>query len=199
MNKNLISCFIYASLLIILITLILTGIITPLDSYIASSIYHNSLLTTIFKSITFFGSTLGILSISLILLFIMKSHRQLLFVYLTIIISTIINNLVKIIIARPRPILEHLVTETTYSFPSGHAMATLTFYGSLIYLIWLSNLSKKKKWLCILSLSLLIILIGFSRIYLNVHHFSDIIGGYLFSLIILNLAILIFKRKLNMQ
>lgn len=194
MNKNIINCLISLVLITILITLILTDIITPLDYFIASKIPHTNYLTTIFKFITFFGSTLGIISICLLLLFFVKSRQKLFFIYSTILVSTLINNIVKIIIARPRPILEHLVEETTYSFPSGHAMATLTFYGSLIYLIIHSSLSTKKKFIITTLLSLLIILIGFSRIYLNVHHFSDIIGGYLFSIVILNISILIQNK-----
>ena len=196
MNKNLKYCLLPLILLIILIILLYTDNLLTFDMYVASLIYRSPFLTSFFKIITWFGSTWGIISISLILIFIIRPFKKLLWLYTTIISSTIINNVLKIIICRPRPDLNFLVKETTYSFPSGHAMATLTFYGSLIYLIWQSNLSKGKK-VCLTSfLGLLIMLIGYSRIYLNVHHLTDIFAGFLCSIIIINLAIYVDK-KLN--
>ncbi|SFJ76241.1 undecaprenyl-diphosphatase [Halobacillus dabanensis] len=70
----------------------------------------------------------------------------------------------------------------TSSFPSGHASGALVFYGFLIYLIMRSKLEPKWKWLINIALILLIILIGFSRLYIGVHFFTDIIAGYLFGL-----------------
>lgn len=194
MNKNIKYCLISLVLLLILIALLLTGYISKIDSYFATLIYHQYVLTSIFKIVTFFGSFIGIVLICIFLIFIIKDLKKLIWLYTTIISSTLINNIVKIIIARPRPLLEHLVEETTYSFPSGHAMATLTFYGAIIFLIWQSNISKKLKRIFTFLLMVLIILIGFSRIYLNVHHLSDILGGYLFSIIIINLAIYFYQK-----
>lgn len=64
-------------------------------------------------------------------------------------------------------------------------MASLAFYGLLIYFIYKSNLNKKIKNLLIILLSILIILIGLSRIYLGVHYATDIISGFLLSTIFL--------------
>ena len=71
---------------------------------------------------------------------------------------------------------------STSSFPSGHASGALVFYGFLIYLFVISKLESKWKWLINLAFSVLIILIGLSRLYLGVHFFTDIVAGYLFSL-----------------
>ena len=92
---------------------------------------------------------------------------------------TIINNLLKVIIARDRPNINRLVTETGYSFPSGHSITSMVFYGYLIYLIYKYIDTKKIKILLIIILSLLIVTIGFTRIYLGVHYTSDVIGGFL--------------------
>lgn len=83
---------------------------------------------------------------------------------------------------RPRPIDYRLIEETGYSFPSGHSMASMAFYGLLIYLIYRNVKNKYLKWTLICLLSVLIILIGISRIYLGVHYTSDVLAGFLVSL-----------------
>lgn len=69
-----------------------------------------------------------------------------------------------------------------YSFPSGHSMVSMAFYGFLIYLIYNNIKNKYIKWILICSLSILIILIGISRIYLGVHYTSDVLAGFLLSI-----------------
>ena len=92
-----------------------------------------------------------------------------------------INRLIKYIIKRPRPPQGlHLVKETNYSFPSGHSMSAMIGYGLLIIEVYQSSLKYKK--LIMTLLAMMILLIGLSRIYLGVHYFSDVIGGFLLSL-----------------
>lgn len=61
----------------------------------------------------------------------------------------------------------------------------MTFYGYLIYMVWNSKLEKKWKVIISTILSILILAIGYSRIYLYVHHISDILAGFLVSSILL--------------
>lgn len=81
-------------------------------------------------------------------------------------------------IDRPRPDAEHLVEASTMSFPSGHAMSSIAFFGFLIYLVWRLVSTKWLRWLLSIVLLLLILAIGFSRIYLGVHYPSDVLAGY---------------------
>jgi undecaprenyl-diphosphatase len=79
---------------------------------------------------------------------------------------------------RPRPNVSHLVGASGYSFPSGHATIAVAFYGFLAYLLWLYFHKTKLRYLTTVSLVIIIILIGISRIYLGVHYPSDVLAGF---------------------
>ena len=90
-----------------------------------------------------------------------------------------LNEPPKELFARPRPYFEHpLVLETSYSFPSGHATMSLIFYGMLAYFCVLALRTWRARTAVIFGASLLVLLIGFSRIYLGVHYFSDVVAGF---------------------
>ena len=114
-------------------------------------------------------------------------------ILINLIIVTLLNQGMKFILQRPRPTEYRIIEETGYSFPSGHSMVSMAFYGLLIYLIYKHIENKYLKWLLISILSLLIILIGFSRIYLGVHYVSDVIAGFLFSIAYL----ILFIKSIN--
>lgn len=86
-----------------------------------------------------------------------------------------------------------LVQEKGYSFPSGHSFVAVAFYGFLIYLIITSNWNKKVKIVSSLFLTVLILLIGISRIYLGVHYPSDVTAGFIGGTIYLIIFIEIIK------
>ncbi|HEY0898042.1 MAG TPA: phosphatase PAP2 family protein, partial [Sphingobacteriaceae bacterium] len=82
-----------------------------------------------------------------------------------------------------------------YSFPSGHAMSSVTFFGLLIYFIWKrAGLNPGIRYLIISLLVLLICIIGISRIYLRVHYASDVIAGFCVGLIWLVISINLLDR-----
>ena len=110
--------------------------------------------------------------------------------------DVILNNVIKVIVKRERPISWFLVEESGYSFPSGHAMAAVCFYGLIIYLLYRSNIKKKYQIGIITFLTILILLIAISRIYLGVHYASDVIGGVVIALIYLVIYVTIIDRKI---
>ncbi len=94
---------------------------------------------------------------------------------------------------RPRPDLEHLVEVKSYSFPSGHAMVSMVLYFTVAYLLIEEIQSKTVKWLVAILASLLVLLIGASRIILQVHYPSDVLGGYAFGFIWAAIWIFLYK------
>lgn len=151
-------------------------------------------ITIVMKSISFLGGTFFLIGLSLLLFFLFKNKKISLMIILNLSFSFLTNSLLKIIVQRKRPIENILISETGYSFPSGHSMVSMAFYGFLIYLILHKVKNKFLKYMITIILLLLILLIGISRIYLGVHYASDVIGGFLVGMIFLILYIKSLKK-----
>lgn len=154
-------------------------------------------LNKIFQFITNIGDIYGYLavgSISSIVFYLkFKNWRFVIQMVFVLGISGLSNLAIKQAINRPRPDVEHLVSVATLSYPSGHAMSAISFYGFLIYLFYGFKMNKWIKLGIILFLTLLIFTIGISRIYLGVHFPSDIAGGFIAGLIWVAFCIIIFN------
>ena len=153
-------------------------------------------ITPIIKYITWFGSSTCLILISLLSL-ILKNKKISLCILSNLILITILNQLLKFMFERPRPTEYRIITETGYSFPSGHSMVSMAFYGFIIYLIYKKVNNHYIKWILISILSLLIVSIGISRIYLGVHYTSDVLGGFLISISYLIIYIKYTKRIID--
>lgn len=156
--------------------------------YLLISIKNNILLS-VATLLSFLGSIKGLIVVSFLLVFILKSNKQRIFLFLDLIGSGLIINITKNIFLRERPIIgQNLLAD--YSFPSGHTFIAITFYGFLLYLVIKDKESNYKK-LKEGVLLFLIITIPLSRLILGVHYLTDVLGGitlglaYLFFLIIM--------------
>ena len=159
-----------------------------------STFLISDFVTPIAKFITNFGGAI-FLSIATVMLFLLIKNKKIgLSIISNIVIITILNQLLKRILQRPRPTEFRIVEEKGYSFPSGHSMVSMAFYGYLIYLIYRYIKNKYVKWTLITILSILICLIGISRIYLGVHYTSDVLGGFLLSISYLVIYISSIKK-----
>lgn len=158
---------------------IMNGDIVGYD--IVSKLFKFNVSTPIAKFITNFGGAIFVISLTTILFFVIKDKKIGISIITNLEIVTILNQIIKFIMQRPRPTEFRIIEETGYSFPSGHSMVSLAFYGYLIYLIYKYINNKHLKRTLIIILSVLICIIGVSRIYLGVHYTSDVLGGFLIS------------------
>lgn len=174
---------IFISMLLFIIFLIWTillfqGKIITLDNNFYNQIKIDDKKTKIFKTITFLANAKFMLFVCLIIFFIAELPM-----FLTIIINLVltwsITGIFKYIFKRERPTKRPLVHEKGYSYPSGHTMVATTFYGFSIFLVAMSEFILALKALLIIIYVSLIFLVGYTRIYLGVHYYSDIVGGLL--------------------
>ena len=149
---------------------------------LVSTFLISDFATPIAKFITNFGGAIFLIALTIVLLILIKNKKIGISIFSNLVIVTILNQLLKAILQRPRPTEYRIVEETGYSFPSGHSMVSMAFYGYLIYLIYKYVKNKYIKWISIVLLSILVCSIGISRIYLGVHYTSDVLGGFLISM-----------------
>jgi membrane-associated phospholipid phosphatase len=139
-------------------------------------------LTTFFLIVTALGSIEAMVLLGVIVAAILAWGRRWVFLgsWLAAVAgSAVLNHLLKVLFARPRPHFEHpLLVETSYSFPSGHAMESFVVYGMLAYFAVLALRSWESRVAAVFGAALLVVLIGFSRMYLGVHYLSDVLAGY---------------------
>lgn len=138
-------------------------------------------MTLVMKRVSFFASA-GFLLVApplvVLVLSFFPSWRWLALKLLLVTFSTsVLNQLMKRYFERPRPAFA-MLHQSGLSFPSGHAMIGAAFYGLLIYMVWQKAPVMAWRWTLTLLLTLLVLLIGFSRIYLKVHYATDVLAGY---------------------
>jgi membrane-associated phospholipid phosphatase len=158
--------------------------LVQLDLAVSQFLHANArpAFTTAMLAVTFMGSYAIIVGSLLIGAILAWRHRwyELSMLVLAVAGGGLINLLLKALFARDRPAFpEPLVTAPGSSFPSGHAMAAMIFYGLMMYfgVRWLT--AWRWRVLVVVAGTVLIALIGFSRIYLGVHYLSDVLGGYM--------------------
>lgn len=149
---------------------------------LVSTFLISDFATPIAKFITNFGGAIFIIILTVVLFVLIKNKKIGISIISNLVIITAINQILKRIVQRPRPTEYRIIEETGYSFPSGHSMVSMAFYGYLIYLIYKYVKNKYLKWISIILLSILICSIGISRIYLGVHYTSDVLGGFFISI-----------------
>jgi len=150
---------------------------------INDNILSPATMNTIMIFITYLGNwqvIVGLGAVTFVILWLLKKKREAGFFAIALIIGEIIKELLKLIFHRARPDTSlALIQETGYSFPSGHAFMSVIFYGMICYFIYQMCNNKWQKIILLITTTILIFLIGYSRIYLGVHWISDVLGGWL--------------------
>lgn len=160
--------------------------------------FINDTNTSLMKFITFFGTHTFLIPANLMViayfLFIRKHRWYSIKVPVVAIGSVVAMMLLKLFFSRVRPATPLLEEVKGFSFPSGHAMSAMTFYGLLIYLAYKYIPNPFLKGWVIAFLSLFILSIGFSRVYLRVHYASDVIAGFSIGTVWLVLSLWVTRK-----
>jgi undecaprenyl-diphosphatase len=162
--------------------------------------HAHPVLDAIMKGISWFGyvpvSIIMAIVISL-LFYVFKFKREALFMLLTL-LSGVVSAATKILIDRPRP-TEELVRiveiAKTKSFPSGHVLFYVVFFGFLTFLMFqLKSVPAILRIMTGIFSLFLIFTVPFSRIYLGAHWFTDVVGGYLIGIVLLGILALFYLK-----
>ena len=178
-------------ILTICVLLDITGVI-DYNIYNVLSTSNVEFLTVCSNVVTSLASSQAIIIITLILIFLLNTNHQRIFVIINTLISAGIIILSKNIFLRERPLIGSEIL-SSYSFPSGHSLIATTYYGFLIYLLRRSKCKEECKVIGTTFLTTLIVLICLSRLILNVHYLTDVVGGVILGLVILLVLIYFFE------
>lgn len=173
----------------LLLILVLTGGADIIDDPIRQFFYdlRRDWLTPIVKAVTYLGNWQAITILCLLLLLFQKT-RMTYGIPLSVgaIFVTILNKAIKSLVARPRPDTAlHLIHQGGWSFPSGHSITSMFFFGMLICLIRDNVQNRKLSDILTVLLALPMIGIGLSRIYLGVHYPTDVLAGWCLGIIVI--------------
>ncbi len=197
-NKKIGIAIISLGFFLIIGVLVLSDATVAFDSALQGLVFHmrRDFLTAFFKMVTYSANWQKIVLVCAVFLAIKKTRIRV-GVPLSIAsaISTVIYKCAKMIYARPRPEIDfHLIEQSGLSFPSGHSMTGLVFYGLLIYFIAEYGKENRAQKALMSWMLILIILIGFSRVYLGVHYPTDVLAGWFLGTSILVSAIVLLEK-----
>lgn len=167
-----------------------------LDQNVADFI-KNNFSSNLEKIFNFTSDFIGIYTLIIIIVCILLKFKNKLYIKLTLVTYTftlLITSISKIIISRPRPLIEVTATIDKYSFPSGHTLVSFVMYYFMAYILTI-NSDKYTKIVYYIISTILVFTVAFSRLYLGVHYFTDVIGAIIFGIVILLMIINIIKNN----
>ena len=159
--------------------------LTQFDTTVLESLHRRAtpLGLTVFDAVSRLGSPAAMTVLALGGILLLAARRQWIVLGGWVVAFSgagLIDHWLKAAIHRPRPpYATALLQHSSWSFPSGHAMGSLVGFGMLAYvLLLIGPRTRRFRLLIVTGLALLILAIGVSRLYLGVHYFSDVVGGY---------------------
>jgi undecaprenyl-diphosphatase len=199
---------IIVALLFFLMLLLVFALITQQIVYQKNTLFDDTIfnalssiispeLTRVMLGFTFFGSRAFLLpAYGFITIFLLITRRSWWGLGITSIAlcGAGVLFLFKDIFKRARPLEPLAGTETSFSYPSGHAFSAFTFSSIVVYLIWNAEIKKSWKWIWSIAFFLFASTIAFSRVYLRVHYASDVIAGVCLSLVWLSMCYYTLKK-----
>ncbi|UXR79216.1 MULTISPECIES: phosphatase PAP2 family protein [unclassified Staphylococcus] len=201
--KKMLYMFIYSGLFLLIARLHNASIGKWIDAHVYEFIFtsHSSVMTVIFLTVTYIGEVIGMVVLTIVLVVLLTKYQyraEALYLALTMILARLSNPILKHIFNRERPNTMRLIDISGLSFPSGHAMGSTAFFGSICFIALRILKGKSKSFVIALSI-MMILLICASRIYLGVHYPTDILAGILGGLFFLTLTQIILRKPLNLS
>ena len=193
--------FFIASLFVFVIIYLMVFVVRYkwIDDRVLASLNQtaNNTITQFMRFITFYGNHSFLVPANLLMIVVLLYYKQKKWATANTIAALAgvgLMSMLKKILARPRP--SHPLVEgiSNFSFPSGHAMMSLMFYGMLILLCLQFLNNKAYKTVAIFLLVTIILLIGFSRLWLRVHFITDVLAGYAIGLCWLSISMLLSEK-----
>jgi membrane-associated phospholipid phosphatase len=141
-------------------------------------VHANDTLTSFFKLVTYAGNVafLAVFTVAVAAYFVRRAKvNEAVFVLVSALGIEIVNAILKLVFHRQRPELAYVHLDT-YSFPSGHAAGATAIYGVVIYLL-VRDRARPVRLFAAIGFAALIVIVGFSRLYLEAHYLSDVLAG----------------------
>lgn len=198
LSQRLILLVSLLALLGFVIVLVLRSHLVEVDTFLNvwSTSIQTGNLTIVAVTISNLFDTYIVIAISLLIgtYLVVKNYKRYSILLLCAVSGEVlIVTSIKLLVASPRPI-SVILSQTGYSFPSGHVTGSVVFFGLLTYFMWQTWKSPQAKVASSSVFLTVICIVGFDRIYLNVHWLSDVIGAYLLGVFWLTLVLLIFRH-----
>ena len=185
-NKTILLVTACAAIFLGLLSYVLRGEVMKLDQmayWLVVETLRSDWLTPIMESFSALATPVSLIAMLLVIAAFAPGKRPGWFCTVNLALAVLLNVVLKTLIQRPRPEGFRLVVESGFSFPSGHSMAAMAFFGLIVWMVWHYEQDRRQRLLLTVALSAVIVMIGISRIYLGVHYASDVLGGFCASII----------------
>ncbi|WP_214881840.1 MULTISPECIES: phosphatase PAP2 family protein [unclassified Exiguobacterium] len=177
---------------VIVSVFVVLGAVDPMNTIVYE--WLQPLPNRIFSYVTELGSAQVIVGLSILglLFWLWRGNRVEAWRLALVGIGTLLlTQVLKLIYGIDRPLIDASLDATTYSFPSGHASGSFALYGLMAYVLYKKGQSK----VAIAILVCLVVAVSLSRVILNVHYFSDVLGGWFVALTMIALSEWFIRRK----
>ena len=178
---------------------------THLDTRFANWLHEHATpgWTAFFEKVTWFGNVpvwVGVTLVAALVLARRRWNAELELLLLAVVGTQILTYAMKLGFERERPFFpDPLATESSYSFPSGHSSMSLAVYGTLGYIVARHASTRGRQVAALAAAAILVLLIGFSRLYLGVHFLSDVIAGFSLALAWVALCVVLLHLRLRLR
>lgn len=184
-NKRIVILAACAIVFVALLEDVLEGDLSRIDSAAYALIVERlraDWLTPIMEAISALATPVSLVVLLLVIVAFAPGKRPGACAAVNLVLVFLLNQALKFAIQRPRPDGFQLAVEQGFSFPSGHSMVAMAFFGLLVWMVWRYEADRATRIGCAVAFSAVIVLVGVSRIYLGVHYASDVLAGFCVSL-----------------